>query len=176
MKNSIIFFFFSSRERHTRWPRDWSSDVCSSDRKPDAAEIRVAAGAADGSFFSPAGSTRRNPNFGSVRLRISDGSSWYKGLIAGASRRFSAGLALQASYTLGKSEDLGSQAVGSADFDNRFNPPYAFDPMDNRGLSDFDIRHNFAFNTTWEIPTGTLTGVPRAIAGGWQVSSIVAVR
>src|SRR5207253_6797468 len=29
------FFFFSSRRRHTRWPRDWSSDVCSSDlRKP----------------------------------------------------------------------------------------------------------------------------------------------
>src|SRR5690625_7083055 len=27
----IICFFFSSRRRHTRWPRDWSSDVCSSD-------------------------------------------------------------------------------------------------------------------------------------------------
>src|SRR5437870_13101559 len=26
-----ILFFFSSRRRHTRWPRDWSSDVCSSD-------------------------------------------------------------------------------------------------------------------------------------------------
>src|SRR5690625_6956174 len=25
------FFFISSRRRHTRWPRDWSSDVCSSD-------------------------------------------------------------------------------------------------------------------------------------------------
>src|SRR5690625_6694345 len=23
--------FFSSRSRHTRWPREWSSDVCSSD-------------------------------------------------------------------------------------------------------------------------------------------------
>src|SRR5215510_15322785 len=28
---SAFFFFFSSRRRHTRWPRDWSSDVCSSD-------------------------------------------------------------------------------------------------------------------------------------------------
>src|SRR6266508_4688481 len=28
------FFFFSSRRRHTRWPRDWSSDVCSSDLRP----------------------------------------------------------------------------------------------------------------------------------------------
>src|SRR5207253_8681953 len=25
------FFFCASRRRHTRWPRDWSSDVCSSD-------------------------------------------------------------------------------------------------------------------------------------------------
>src|SRR4051794_41237027 len=27
----LIFFFFSSRRRHTRWTGDWSSDVCSSD-------------------------------------------------------------------------------------------------------------------------------------------------
>src|SRR5439155_8121437 len=27
----LVLFFFSSRRRHTRWPRDWSSDVCSSD-------------------------------------------------------------------------------------------------------------------------------------------------
>src|SRR5207253_9846421 len=39
----VSFFFFSSRRRHTRWPRDWSSDVCSSDLaavsalRPDAA-------------------------------------------------------------------------------------------------------------------------------------------
>src|SRR5438309_6017328 len=26
-----MFFFFSSRRRHTRWNCDWSSDVCSSD-------------------------------------------------------------------------------------------------------------------------------------------------
>src|SRR5439155_2027962 len=31
-------FFFSSRRRHTRWPRDWSSDVCSSDL-PDAPDL-----------------------------------------------------------------------------------------------------------------------------------------
>src|SRR3712207_8893575 len=27
----MIVFFFSSRRRHTRYWRDWSSDVCSSD-------------------------------------------------------------------------------------------------------------------------------------------------
>src|SRR5690606_21214690 len=29
----VITFFFSSRRRHTRFSRDWSSDVCSSDLK-----------------------------------------------------------------------------------------------------------------------------------------------
>src|SRR5260370_18618882 len=28
---SSVFFFFSSRRRHTRFKCDWSSDVCSSD-------------------------------------------------------------------------------------------------------------------------------------------------
>src|SRR3989440_868868 len=39
----IILFFFSSRRRHTRSDRDWSSDVCSSDLKDDR-ELRKATG------------------------------------------------------------------------------------------------------------------------------------
>src|SRR5206468_10064461 len=35
-----VLFFFSSRRRHTRSDRDWSSDVCSSDLAPlDAAAL-----------------------------------------------------------------------------------------------------------------------------------------
>src|SRR2546429_2074379 len=30
-RGETAFFFFSSRRRHTRCSRDWSSDVCSSD-------------------------------------------------------------------------------------------------------------------------------------------------
>src|SRR3989440_2961455 len=33
-------FFFSSRRRHTRSDRDWSSDVCSSDLLPDTVGVR----------------------------------------------------------------------------------------------------------------------------------------
>src|SRR6266566_7937771 len=33
----MIFFFFSSRRRHTRLQGDWSSDVCSSDLGPNGA-------------------------------------------------------------------------------------------------------------------------------------------
>src|SRR5690625_7505086 len=44
-----MIIFFSSRRRHTRWPRDWSSDVCSSDldshrRPPHSPPGRGAAG------------------------------------------------------------------------------------------------------------------------------------
>src|SRR5690606_40517523 len=34
-------FFFSSRRRHTRFSRDWSSDVCSSDLGPGPLGSRV---------------------------------------------------------------------------------------------------------------------------------------
>src|SRR5437868_13953964 len=34
----FCFFFFSSRRRHTRSKRDWSSDVCSSDLKDGIAD------------------------------------------------------------------------------------------------------------------------------------------
>src|SRR5690606_40610497 len=33
----VWMFFFSSRRRHTRFSRDWSSDVCSSDLPGDEA-------------------------------------------------------------------------------------------------------------------------------------------
>src|SRR3712207_7136249 len=49
-----LFFFFSSRRRHTRYWRDWSSDVCSSD-------LRAAR-------FSSSSSAERTP--------AGDGSIW----------------------------------------------------------------------------------------------------
>src|SRR2546430_8542698 len=36
-----VFFFFSSRRRHTRFDCDWSSDVCSSDLIPVMRMIRM---------------------------------------------------------------------------------------------------------------------------------------
>src|SRR3989475_2488701 len=40
----VVFFFFSSRRRHTRFDCDWSSDVCSSDLAPPQVESRTGAG------------------------------------------------------------------------------------------------------------------------------------
>src|SRR5256885_4562859 len=36
----LLFFFFSSRRRHTRLQGDWSSDVCSSDLSPGVRGFR----------------------------------------------------------------------------------------------------------------------------------------
>src|SRR5690606_40007217 len=40
LRSSLSAFFFSSRRRHTRFSRDWSSDVCSSDLRRGGAKRR----------------------------------------------------------------------------------------------------------------------------------------
>src|SRR5882762_2883461 len=65
-----MFFFFSSRRRHTRFKCDWSSDVCSSDLEAAVralgdnfakafveknAELRASLFAEDGTFVTPVG-------------------------------------------------------------------------------------------------------------------------
>src|SRR5690606_40598855 len=56
-------FFFSSRRRHTRFSRDWSSDVCSSDL--------VALGVAGGIFQTVLGNPLASPDI----LGVSGGAS-----------------------------------------------------------------------------------------------------
>src|SRR5690606_39380768 len=53
----LDLFFFSSRRRHTRFSRDWSSDVCSSDLADDRA-IEAGVRPADlGTFVYTGGTT-----------------------------------------------------------------------------------------------------------------------
>src|SRR5690606_41029613 len=60
-------FFFSSRRRHTRFSRDWSSDVCSSDlrlhlsieRNAVRSRLEAIGRGARGSTGPPAGGGRR---------------------------------------------------------------------------------------------------------------------
>src|SRR2546430_7297371 len=53
MQLATIYFFFSSRRRHTRFDCDWSSDVCSSDLEAE-----------DAAFIEEFESmTAQNPNF-----------------------------------------------------------------------------------------------------------------
>src|SRR5947209_17458657 len=47
------FFFFSSRRRHTRYWRDWSSDVCSSDLRQILSAQRESGGVQFNEIYSP---------------------------------------------------------------------------------------------------------------------------
>src|SRR2546422_5291378 len=51
----LLVFFFSSRRRHTRCSRDWSSDVCSSDLSIRQAAAQVEAVVRRGTEDAPKG-------------------------------------------------------------------------------------------------------------------------
>src|SRR5699024_11903761 len=60
----LVVFFFSSRRRHTRSKRDWSSDVCSSDLAA-AQSVGVAESV---SWFVPPSYARRRCGSGKVSV------------------------------------------------------------------------------------------------------------
>ena len=129
---------------------------------------------ADGSLFTPATALRRIPQYGELQTRRLSGMSYYNSMQVSVVRRGSNGLQAQASYTFSKSIDTGSglfseeasnSAVGVENPDNIFN---------ERGLSNFDIRHNLILNVLYELPFGgNLHGVARQLAHGWGLGSIV---
>src|SRR5207249_9724524 len=63
------YFFFSSRRRHTRSKRDWSSDVCSSDLTPNCSRS-ISVFAANPMRVWPQGS------FSAPRYSVSRVTSW----------------------------------------------------------------------------------------------------
>src|SRR5262249_48992951 len=131
----------------------------------------------DGRSFYPAGSTRRNPNFDVIRSGIQGFNSWYNSMNLGAAKRFSKGLQFQASYTFGKSLDERSGIAGRQEFTN--GQARTLDPYNkrlNKTRSDFDVRHSFVGNFTYDLPFGSLFGGPAGyIVRDWQVNSIVTV-
>ncbi|HEX6975462.1 MAG TPA: TonB-dependent receptor, partial [Vicinamibacterales bacterium] len=131
---------------------------------------------ADGQPFIAAGTPRINPAFSTIELKSSDGESWYNALILEVRRRWADGLALQSSYTLSKSEDTTQASTFFSDATNGTTSALPeFIPGYNKGPSDFDTRHNWVMNVTWEVPFNG-SGVPGAILGGWNLSGIWTMR
>jgi hypothetical protein len=132
---------------------------------------------ADGREFYPAGAVRRNPAFGAVRTVYQGFSSNYNSMNMGVLKRFSEGLQLQAAYTYGKSIDNKSGTSGRQEYSNgqaRSFSPY-FLGLD-RGLSDFDVRHSFTANATYDLPFGKhRKGLGGHLLGDWQVNTIVSI-
>jgi hypothetical protein len=128
---------------------------------------------ADGSLFTPSTAQRRVPQFAELQTRRLAGLSYYNSLQIAAGRRSANGLQVQGSYTYSKSIDMSgglfseeadNSAVGAEIPDNLFN---------ERGLSNFDIRHNAIINLLYELPFGkNLHGVSRQLLAGWGVGMI----
>ncbi len=132
---------------------------------------------ADGTKFFPVGAPKRNPVWGSDRRSVTDALSWYNALLLSVRQRLSNGLQFQSSYTLAKSVDEASSTFKAA-LDGMF---LSIDPEDhtrNRGLSNFNIRHNLVTNVLWQVPWGSADGASGAAKalGGWQVGAIVTLQ
>jgi Carboxypeptidase regulatory-like domain len=114
-----------------------------------------------------------NPNFSRIAATVWDDFSNYHSLIVDLNKRFSHGLFFKAAYTWSKSMDGGSNTFSDNESTNTSGSPYAFLPALQRGVSDFDITHRFVFSYNWSIPApGSLTGVSKALLGGWELGGI----
>ena len=124
----------------------------------------------------PVGSgTRVNPNAGQITRLLWNSSSFYDALQAQVVRRMTKSIQFGAWYTWARSIDTSSaSAVGSQFLNSIQNLPW-FDTSLNRGLSDFDIRHNGVLNAIWLVPGPHDEGGVRWFASGWQIGGIYQV-
>jgi hypothetical protein len=135
---------------------------------------------ADGRYFFPGGGPRQNPHFGSISLRQFDGNSFFNSLFAKIERRFRGAFSYQVSYTFGKSIDDNSQINSSDSTNAALGVQNPFERTADRGLSNFDMRHNLTINYSYELPFGpgraigsSLRGISGALASGWLATGIV---
>jgi hypothetical protein len=137
---------------------------------------RIAQVMADGRLFVAPGTPLAQPNFGRMRFRVSDGTSDYKGLTIGLTRRMSAGLQAQISYTLSKSVDDGASALGGNDFTNEgAGGRYLY--TKDRGPSPFDVRNALVTSVNYALPfAASATGVRGVFAKGWTVGTLIRYR
>ena len=98
-----------------------------------------------------------------IRVSENSGRSIYNSLQISADRRYRNGLKVGAAYTLGKSEDNGS---------NKRNVLWnTYDDTNYWGPSDYDRRHVLSVYYIYDLPFWRdQTGLLRNILGGWQVS------
>ena len=120
-------------------------------------------GSACGPFNEQAARTTFSSAFGSVELQRTIANSNYNAVEAAFDHR-AHGLDLLASYTYAKSID---QSAGLPE------PVNPIDPSLSRGLSAFDMRHNFVASFHYDVPKiKRAKGLLYAATEGWAVSGI----
>ena len=119
---------------------------------------------------------RINPNFGQILSSEWSGQSNYHALQANLVQRPIKGLTYQIAYTWSKSIDNGSSTFNEGNESaNTAAASWAFDPRINRGVSDFDVPHNFVANFQYDLPVPAAVkahALANTLLGGWQVGGI----
>ena len=114
-----------------------------------------------------------NPNYGRVTSMLWQAGSLYDGVQADLVKRVSRGFEFHIAYTFGKSIDTLSATIANDAFPNGLLNPLFFDQRTTRGLSDFDVRHNFVAHFTWEIPSPAWRSrFSEWAASGWQLGGV----
>ncbi len=133
----------------------------------------------DGTYFFPAGAPRRNTAFSTIELKKSDGLSRYNAALFEIRKRFGHGLSFQSSYTFARNID---NTQASTFFSDSLNGNVSAMPefpgfQYNKGLADYNAKHNWVVNGTYELPFARrFSGVRKAVLDGWQLSAIGNVR
>ena len=124
-------------------------------------------------FPAPSSSQTLNLNFGRVTGMLWQANSFYDALQMVITKKVSHGIQFRGAYTWGKSIDTLSATVADDAYPNGLLNPLFFDQRTTRGLSDFDVRQNFAFNFTWQLPAPKMrSGLTQWVFGGWQLGGI----
>lgn len=124
-------------------------------------------------YVWPSSGSTLNPNLGQISALFFDNNSYYHAMQARLTKRMTHGFQIGGSYTWSKSIDDGSSTLAGDAYANSIGTLPFFDLRLSRGLSDFDVRHNFVVNYTWEIPSSpSLPRPARWIASGWQFGGI----
>jgi hypothetical protein len=125
----------------------------------------------DGSLYFPEGSPRLNPAFGRIIMRRMQFNSFYHAFHAELQRRWTSRWGFQMKYTWSKSMDDTSTAIFS-DFLTSDQIPTMFSYRQNRGLSDFDLRHMVAANVSYRLPA-LETSALRQVFSGWEIHGLM---
>lgn len=101
------------------------------------------------------------------------GDSTYHALQLCLERRMGASLMVSSNYTWGKAIDMVSQNANGL-FRGEFNSvPNPFDINAYRGLSEFDLSHNFSTSFVWQLPSSKGDNFfLKNVVSRWQVSGI----
>jgi hypothetical protein len=129
--------------------------------------------------FEPVLGRHLNPNFGSVPLIATDGTSNYDSLQLSAQRQFTNGLSFQGAYTYSHSIDTASGPFPSDWVSEPGVSQNFYDLRADRANSAFDRRHVFVGNLIYNLPVGDgqrwghdEQGVFGKVLEGWRLSMI----